>query len=83
MRASVDTGSVVTALGQKPYCENGGVLPFQIRGKSVVNHGQSLSYFADALASTNQTVSIPVGAAVNASLGLVVPCSNKRSTLLF
>ncbi len=83
MRASVNTTAVVNALGRKPYCENSGVLPFEIRGKTVVNHGQSLPYFADALGSANQTVTIPVGEAINASLHIVVPCSNKRSILLF
>ena len=83
MRATIDNGAVLEALGQKPYCENGGVLPFQIRGKTVVNNGQALPYFADALAANNQTVEIPIGEAINASLGIVVPCSNKRSILLF
>lgn len=75
MRAVIeDLGAVTDALGQKPYCENGGILPFQIRGKTVVNHGQSLSYFADALAANNQTVLIPIGAQVKKSLGITIPC---------
>ncbi|AEO54476.1 hypothetical protein MYCTH_2297089 [Thermothelomyces thermophilus ATCC 42464] len=74
LRATIDNGAVIDALGQKPYCEQNGVLPFQIRGKTVVNHGQSLPYFADALAAYNQTVSIPIGEAVKSSLGVTVPC---------
>lgn len=89
MRATVKNEAVINALGQKPYCEQKGVLPFQIRGKTVVNHGQPLPYFADALAAHNQTIDIPIGEAVNKSLGVVVPCGglggggDKRSSLLF
>jgi hypothetical protein len=89
MRATVDSFAVIDALGKKPYCEEKGVLPFQIRGKTVVNHGQALPYFADALAAHNQTINIPIGAAINKSLGIVVPCGGlggggeKRSSLLF
>ncbi|KAL2160946.1 hypothetical protein VTH06DRAFT_8658 [Thermothelomyces fergusii] len=74
MRATIDNLAVIGALGQKPYCEQKGVLPFQIRGKTVVNHGQSLPYFADALAAYNQTVMIPIGEAIKKSLGLSIPC---------
>ncbi|KAK3298821.1 uncharacterized protein B0H64DRAFT_83148 [Chaetomium fimeti] len=91
MRATIKNDAVIEVLGQKPYCEEGGVLPFQIRGKTVVNNGQALPYFADALASANQTIDIPIGAAVNKSLGIVIPCGGlggggekrKRSSLLF
>jgi hypothetical protein len=91
MRATIQNDAVIDALGQKPYCEQKGVLPFQIRGKTVVNHGQPLPYFADALASANQTIEIPIGEAVNKSLGVVIPCGglgaggdkHKRSSLLF
>jgi len=74
MRATIENGAVIDVLGQKPYCEEKGVLPFQISGKTVVNNGQSLSYFADALAAHNQTIQIPIGAAVNKSLGVVIQC---------
>ncbi|KAK3902466.1 hypothetical protein C8A05DRAFT_44120 [Staphylotrichum tortipilum] len=89
MRATIQNGPVITALGKKPYCEQGGVLPFQIRGKSVTNHGQSLSYFADALGASNQTVNIPIGEAIKANLNISIPCGglgggHKRSMgLLF
>lgn len=74
MRATINNGDVINALGQKPYCENNGVLPFQIRGKSVIRNGQPLPYFADALASHNQTVEIPIGAAVKTFLNVTIPC---------
>ncbi|KAL2199505.1 hypothetical protein P885DRAFT_74669 [Corynascus similis CBS 632.67] len=91
MRATIENAAVIDALGKKPYCEENGVLPFQIRGKKVVRNGQSLPYFANALAAYNQTVKIPIGEAVNASLGITIPCgglgggSEKRgfSSLLF
>ena len=89
MRATVDNGAVIDALGKKPYCEQKGVLPFEIRGKTVVNHGQPLPYFADALGAYTQPIEIPIGAAVNKSLGVVIPCGglggggDKRSSLLF
>jgi len=56
MRATINNGDVINALGQKPYCENNGVLPFQIRGKSVIRNGQPLPYFADALARSCTSV---------------------------
>lgn len=76
MRATiVDIGAVLEALGQKPYCEENGVLPFEIRGKTVVNNGQPLPYFADALASANQTVHIAIGQALkDSALNMSIPC---------
>ena len=75
MRATVDNGAILSALGSRPYCdEKKGVLPFQLHGKSVTNSGQPLTYFADALASHNQTVEIDVGAPVAKLLGNPVPC---------
>lgn len=60
--ANISQGAVLNALQEKPYCQNGGVLPFQLTGKSVVNHGQELSYYAQALAAANQSVTLPIGA---------------------
>lgn len=78
MRATIENPPVIDALGKKPYCEQNGVLPFQIRGKSVVNHGQPLPYFADALATYNQTVDIPIGEAIKKSLGLTIDCGGPK-----
>ena len=79
MRATVDNGAVLTALGSKPYCdEKKGVLPLVLRGKTVVNQGQPLSYFADALGSHNQTVDVDIGTPVAKLLGgNPVPCAAK------
>ncbi|KAL8417483.1 hypothetical protein RB594_001232 [Gaeumannomyces avenae] len=63
MNAKVDNGPVLTFMSTRPACETGSV-PFQLRGKDVVNNGQRLSYFADSLASANQTVNIDIGGAL-------------------
>lgn len=75
MRATVtDLGALLTALGEKPYCEQKGVLPFGLRGKTDVRNGQPLPYFVDALAAFNQTVQIPIGQALRDYLKIDVPC---------
>jgi len=73
MRANIEQLPVLQAVAKKPYCSNG-VLPFQLRGKSVVNHGQPLSYFADALAAANQTVPIDLTAPFTAN-NLTIKCT--------
>jgi len=77
MAANISQTPVLSALTQQPYCSNGGDLPFQLRGKTVVNHGQPLAYYADALAAANQSVTIPIGADLK-KLGL--PAINCSST---
>lgn len=62
MHANISQAPVLSALGKKPYCEQDGLLPFQLSGKEVINNGEHLSYYADALGSGNQTVDIPIGA---------------------
>lgn len=76
MRATIDQGPVLAALGKNAYCQGAqkGILPFQIRGKSVVNHGQPLPYFADALAAANQSIPIDIGDALKRSLNITIPC---------
>lgn len=74
MRANISTSPVLTAIQKEPYCATG-VMPFQLQGLDVTNHGQYLSYYAEALGSTNQTVSIDVGADL-ADLGLNITCSS-------
>lgn len=73
MRATIQQQPVLNALVQKPYCDQTkGILPFKIRGKSVVNNGQPLPYFADALASANQSIPIDVG--------IHLPCSGSTTS---
>jgi len=74
MRANISAQPVLAAVHQKPYCEDG-VLPFQLRGKAVVNKGQPLPYYANALASSNQTIPIDLTAPLEA-LGMNVTCSS-------
>ncbi|OBT68424.1 hypothetical protein VE03_02844 [Pseudogymnoascus sp. 23342-1-I1] len=68
VRATIEQEPVLTALGQEPYCKDG-VLPFDLLGTSVVNNGEKLAYFADALALHVQTTEIGVGAALEETLG--------------
>ncbi|KAK4232395.1 hypothetical protein QBC38DRAFT_95590 [Podospora fimiseda] len=75
MRATIQNDPVLHALGEKPYCdETNGVLPFQIRGKSVKNHGEELEYFTNALNKYNQTIPIDIGGTLKKSVGITIPC---------
>ncbi|KAL1871056.1 hypothetical protein VTK73DRAFT_2252 [Phialemonium thermophilum] len=74
MHANISQAPVLEAIAQKPYCQTG-IIPFQLRGKTVFNHGQPLSYFADALASANQTVEIDIGTDLKAALNYTLSCS--------
>jgi hypothetical protein len=74
MHANISQTPVLNTLRMQPYCETG-FLPFQLLGKSVENRGQNLSYFADALAISNQTINIDIGSDVRA-LGFPVKCSS-------
>ncbi|KAI1757091.1 hypothetical protein F4782DRAFT_481203 [Xylaria castorea] len=64
---------IINALTQKPFCELKGMLPFELMGKNVVNNGQTLPYFRDALAATNQSVTIDLSEAAK-NAGLPVMC---------
>jgi hypothetical protein len=74
MRANISQGPVLDAMSKKPYCETG-ILPFQLRGKDVINHDQHLAYYADALGSSNQTTEINIGLALKQSLNITIPCA--------
>lgn len=73
MRASISQAPVLAAIGKRPACETG-IVPFALRGKDVVNGGQKLSYFADALASDQVITDINIGAAFKQSLNISVSC---------
>ncbi|KAH8160346.1 hypothetical protein CIB48_g7908 [Xylaria polymorpha] len=64
---------IINALTQEPFCELMGKLPFELQGKDVVNNGQVLPYFRDALAASNQSVTIDIGEAAK-KIGLPVQC---------
>ena len=72
MRANVTQTPVITTVTKRPYCEDG-KLPFVLRGTDVVNNGQHIGYFADALAASNQTITIDIGKTL-ASIGLPIVC---------
>ncbi len=75
MRGNMSQAPILAVLGKQPYCSNGGVVPLELSGKSVVNQGQTLSYFADALASQNQTLNIDIGETLKQDLNITVPCA--------
>ncbi|KAF2968729.1 hypothetical protein GQX73_g4812 [Xylaria multiplex] len=64
---------IINALTQEPFCELQGRLPFQLSGKDVVNNGQVLPYFRDALATNNQSITIDLSEAVE-NLGIPIEC---------
>ncbi|KAF6844747.1 hypothetical protein CMUS01_00813 [Colletotrichum musicola] len=74
MRANISQGPVLTALSTRPSCENG-IIPFTLRGKDVVNNGQRLSYFADALSADSVVTEINIGASLKKSLNLTLNCT--------
>lgn len=80
IQGTIDQGAILNALAQKPYCENGGHLPLQLTGESVLNDGQSIPWLAGALAAKNLTVTVDIGAAVTKDIGITVPCVS-NSTL--
>ena len=76
--ADIEQSPVLTALGRKPTCEDPeGMLTFELSGKTVENQGQPIPWYADALASHNASVTMPVGQAVAEALGGIrVSCSS-------
>lgn len=74
LRGNVSQTPVLQAIQEPPYCQTGN-LPFLLQGLNVLNHGEYLSYYAQSLASTNQSVSIDVLSDLEA-LGLTINCMN-------
>jgi hypothetical protein len=71
--ADIKQVPIVEALTQEPFCKLEGKLPFQLSGSGVVNNGQNIPYFADALAASNQSIIIDLSQASKA-LGIPVGC---------
>ncbi|TGJ82537.1 hypothetical protein E0Z10_g6200 [Xylaria hypoxylon] len=69
---------IINALTQEPFCELKGKLPFQLSGKDVVNNGQVIPYFRDALAASNQSITIDLSEAAK-KLGLPTECIDLSS----
>ena len=74
MHANISQDAVLAALQLKPFCEQGGLLPIELTGKDVVNHGHHLKYYADALGASNQTVDIPIGFDLKRDHNLTFSC---------
>lgn len=74
LRGTVSQTPVLQQIQQRPYCETGSI-PFLLQGLNVTNHGQYLSYFTESLANTNQSVTIPISADLEA-LGLTINCAD-------
>ncbi|KAI1461894.1 hypothetical protein F4805DRAFT_186648 [Annulohypoxylon moriforme] len=74
--ADINNTAVVNALTKRPTCEHNGTLTFELSGKNVTNLGQHIPYFADALASSNTSVDIPIGQAIKSDLGLSLACTD-------
>ncbi|KAH7197368.1 uncharacterized protein B0J16DRAFT_17859 [Fusarium flagelliforme] len=73
--AKMDQKFILDTVGKEPYCKTG-IIPFKLLGKSVVNHGENLTYFAAALGSSNQTVEIDIGAILKKDIGYEVKCKS-------
>lgn len=74
LRANISQTPVLQTIQERPYCETG-IIPFELQGQNVLNHGQRLAYYADAMATTNITTDIAVLPDLQA-LGLTIQCSN-------
>lgn len=73
-RSSISQSPVLTAVQTQPYCEKG-IVPFELSGRSVLNNGQNLTYFTEALAAHNTTIEIDIDTPLEA-LGLSPKCSS-------
>ncbi|KAK5624485.1 hypothetical protein RRF57_000201 [Xylaria bambusicola] len=71
--ADIQQLPILKALTLKPLCELNGKLPFQLKGKDVVNSGQVLPYFKDALAASSQNVTIDLSEAAK-KIGIIAKC---------
>ncbi|KAI0842849.1 hypothetical protein F5Y06DRAFT_74997 [Hypoxylon sp. FL0890] len=72
--ADINQTAVLNGLTKRPWCERNGTLTFELAGKNVMNNGQPVPYFANALAATNLSVDIPIGQAIQSDIGLSVGC---------
>lgn len=74
MHADIEQRPVLEAVTTEPHCEDG-VVPFELTGKDVVNNGDRLAYFADALAQLTTKVDIGLKDAF-AEAGLDIGCDS-------
>lgn len=71
VRANITQAPVLLAVASEPYCHTG-IIPFGLKGESVINHGQPLPYFAESLALHEQMTEIDIGTALEETLGAKV-----------
>ncbi|KAI3334762.1 hypothetical protein F4824DRAFT_179036 [Ustulina deusta] len=76
--ADISQLPIINALTQEPFCELQGRLPFQLKGKAVVNNGQVLPYFRDALVASSQNITIDLGDAAK-QIGITAECIESSS----
>ncbi|KAI1131275.1 hypothetical protein F5Y10DRAFT_233756 [Nemania abortiva] len=69
---------IINALTQEPFCKLNGTLPFELSGNNIVNDGQVIAYFRDALTATNQSVTIDLSEAAR-RIGIPVGCNTTSS----
>ncbi|KAK9418198.1 hypothetical protein SUNI508_08392 [Seiridium unicorne] len=82
VRGDIAQTAIIEALQQEPYCQNGGVLPIQLSGNTVVNNDQPIPWLANALASFNISLTIDIGSAVKNDIGLSLPCAAASNSTL-
>lgn len=74
MYADIEQRPVLEAVTTEPHCTDG-VVPFELKGKDVVNNENKLAYFADALASLSTNVDIGLKDAFDRA-GLEIGCGS-------
>lgn len=72
--ADLDQVAVLEQVQTPKYCKTG-IIPVKLKGAAVVNDGQTLQYFLDALSANNETVPMDIGSIIKSSLGTTVGCS--------
>jgi len=78
IRANISQVPILEAVLSEPYCANGGILPMEFIGTSVVNNGQHLPYFEAGFKQNVQQLQLDVGADLKAGLGITVSCPKRK-----
>lgn len=71
--ANLDQVAVLNAVQSAKYCKTG-IIPVKLQGAAVLNDGETLQYFLDALGAHNQTVPMDIGSIIKNSLGTTIGC---------
>jgi len=73
LRANISQSPIISAVTTQPYCNNG-TLPLSFIGTKVVNKGQELPYFEQALKAKMETVYVNVKYDLEKALGGTISC---------